>query len=107
MGMRPFHDPLGIQLKENDRKSTCVRCATCDGFPCLLNAKSDAHVCGVEPALDFPNVTLLTNAMVTRLETDSTGRNISAVRVERNREEETFLANVVVVSCDEINSTAL
>ena len=28
------------------RYSRCVRCATCDGFPCLVHAKSDAEVLG-------------------------------------------------------------
>ena len=42
--------------------STCMRCATCDGFPCLVHAKSDAEVLGVRPALEHPNVTLLTNS---------------------------------------------
>ena len=37
----------------------CVRCATCDGFPCLVHAKSDAEVIAVRPALEHPNVTLL------------------------------------------------
>ena len=106
-GVKPFHVPLGIQLKENNRKSVCVRCATCDGFPCLLNAKSDAHVCGVEPSLDYDNVTLLTNAIVTRLETDAGGRTVSAVNVKRNGAEEKYSADVVVVSCGAINSAAL
>ena len=50
--------------------STCVRCANCDGFPCLVHAKSDAEVLGVRPALEHPNVTLLTNAKAVRLETN-------------------------------------
>lgn len=107
MGLRPFHVPLGIQLKENDRTSSCVRCATCDGFPCLLNAKSDAHVCGIEPALNFPNVTLLTNALATRLETDSSGRTVSAVIVEREGEHERYSADITVLSAGAINSAAL
>jgi choline dehydrogenase-like flavoprotein len=107
MGVRPFHVPLGIQLNENDRKSACVRCATCDGFPCLIGAKSDAHVCGIEPSLEFPNVTLLTNAMVTRLETDASGKNISSVNVNRNGVDEKYSGDVVVVSCGAINSAAL
>ncbi len=107
MGIKPFHVPLGIQLKENDRMSACVRCATCDGFPCLVNAKSDAHVCGIEPALHFQNVTMLTNAMVVKLETDPTGRRITAVNVERNGEKESYSANLVVVSAGAINSAAL
>ena len=107
MGVKPFHVPLGIQLKENDRTSACVRCATCDGFPCLINAKSDSHICAIEPSLNYPNVTLLTNAKVTRLETDASGRTISAVEVERNGEMEKYSADTIIVSCGAINSAAL
>ena len=107
MGVKPFHVPLGIQLKENDPKSSCVRCATCDGFPCLLNAKSDAQVCGVDHATEYSNVTLLTNSFVRKLETDSSGRKISAVAVEREGGIERYSANLVVVSAGAINSAAL
>ena len=39
--------------------SRCMRCADCDGFPCLVHAKSDAEVIGVRPALEYPNVMLM------------------------------------------------
>ncbi len=108
MGCKPFHVPLGVMLKEDDPRSSCIRCATCDGFPCLLQAKADSHVCAVEPSLNYENVTLLTNAMVTRLETDASGRQISAVRVKNGSGvEETYSADVVVVSAGAINSAAL
>ncbi|HEX6126199.1 MAG TPA: GMC family oxidoreductase [Pyrinomonadaceae bacterium] len=107
MGVRPFHVPLGIQIKENDRRSTCVRCSTCDGFPCLLNAKSDAQVCGIDYATEYSNVTLLTGALVTKLETDASGKTISAVIVEREGELESYSADLVVVSAGAINSAAL
>jgi choline dehydrogenase-like flavoprotein len=107
MGVKPFHVPLGVMLKENDPRSKCIRCATCDGFPCLVEAKSDSHICAIEPSLDHENVTLLTNAMVTQLETDATGRNISAVNITRNGVEEKYSADVVVVSAGAINSAAL
>jgi choline dehydrogenase-like flavoprotein len=107
LGCKPFHVPLGIMLKENDPRSSCIRCATCDGFPCLINAKSDAHVCGVEPALAHPNVTLLTDALVSRLETDARGLEVKAVRVQRNGAQETYSADIVVVSAGAINSAAL
>src|SRR5262249_8387868 len=62
-GLRPFHTPLGVMLDEkNPRASRCIRCNTCDGFPCLVYAKSDAQVLGVDPALNHSNVTLWTNA---------------------------------------------
>ena len=107
-GLRPFHTPLGIMLDEkNPRLSPCIRCNTCDGFPCLVHAKSDSQVLCVDPALQHPNVTLLTNALVKRLETDSSGREVQRVIVERNSELETYSADIVVVSCGAINSAAL
>jgi choline dehydrogenase-like flavoprotein len=108
LGLRPFHTPLGVMLDEmNPHKSRCIRCNTCDGFPCLMYAKSDAQVVCVDPALMHQNVTLLTGAYVSRLETSSSGREITKVQVKRNGEEETYSADIVVVSCGAINSAAL
>ncbi len=72
-------------LDEADRaRSACIRCAWCDGYPCLVHAKADAEVIGVRPLLDLPNVSLLVNAEVVKLETDSTGRSVTGVVVERD-----------------------
>jgi choline dehydrogenase-like flavoprotein len=107
-GLRPFHTPLGVMLDEkNPRKSACIRCSTCDGHPCLINAKADAQVCCVDPALEYPNVTLMPDAKVTRLETNWSGREVSQVIVERHGETVELSADVVVVACGAINSAAL
>jgi choline dehydrogenase-like flavoprotein len=107
-GLRPFHVPLGIMLDEtNPADSACLRCNTCDGFPCLVKAKSDAHVVCVEPALKRPNVSLMTNARALRLETSASGREVTGVVVERAGETFTLTADVVVASCGAINSAAL
>jgi choline dehydrogenase-like flavoprotein len=107
-GLKPFHVPLGVMLNEKDpRQSRCIRCSTCDGFPCLVYAKSDSQVLCIDEAVKHPNVTLLTQALVKRLKTDSSGRSVSSVVVERNGSEETFSADLVVVSCGAINSAAL
>jgi choline dehydrogenase-like flavoprotein len=108
LGHRPFHVPLGIRLNEaNRRASACVRCATCDGHPCLVNAKADAQVMCVDPALTYGNVTLLTNAFVRRLDTSDTGREVTGVIVERNGTSERYTGAMVVASCGAINSAAL
>ena len=108
LGLRPFHVPLGIQLDEkNPRTSKCIRCDTCDGFPCLVHAKSDAQVLCVDPALQYPNVELLTNTYVVRLETGPGGREVKKVMVQRNGANEEYSADIVVVSCGAINSAAL
>ncbi len=107
-GLTPFPLPLGIMLDEQSpEKSACIRCATCDGFACLVKAKADAHVVCVEPALQYPNVSLLTNARVQRLDTSDDGRTVNRVVVERDGQVEEFTADVVVVSAGAINSSAL
>ena len=107
-GWKPFHVPLGVRLDEvNRRTSRCIRCGTCDGFACLVQAKSDAEVMCVQPALAFPNVTLLTGAKATQLLTSPSGREVTGVVVERAGQVETYRGDIVVVSCGAINSAAL
>ena len=92
-GYHPFHAPCGILLNEANRPlSECIRCATCDGYPCLVHAKADADVIAVRPLLDQPNVTLLVNAEVQRLETDPSGRTVSRVQVNREGSQEFYEA---------------
>ena len=107
-GLNPFWLPMGIMLDENrPETSVCVRCATCDGYPCLVNAKADAHVVCVEPALRHPNVSMITGAYVSRLETSPDGNSITGVAVERNGAHERYTADLVVVAAGAINSAAL
>ena len=43
-GLKPFHTPLGVMLNESNMPaSRCIRCDTCDGFPCLVHAKVRNH----------------------------------------------------------------
>ena len=113
MGLHPFHLPTGIRLDE-DKKflSECVRCNTCDGFPCLIGAKADAEWNGARPALEYPNVTLLTDAKVLRLLSSPSGREVSGVETEVKSEDGSvqtivFKGDIVVVACGAINSAAL
>ena len=85
----------------------CIRCGTCDGFPCLVHAKSDAELMGVRPALEHPNVTLLTNTRVVKLETNDSGTEISDVVVEQDGQIERFSGDLVVVACGAANTAKL
>jgi choline dehydrogenase-like flavoprotein len=107
-GLHPFHAPCGVMLNEaNMPYSNCVRCSTCDGFPCLVHAKSDAEVLGVRPALEHENVTLLTNATAVALSTNSAGTAVTEVVVERDGARETYSADIVVVSAGAANTAKL
>ena len=111
-GLHPFHMPLGILLDEQDgrvlRNSACIRCGAFDGYPCPTNGKADAEIMCVNPMLAaHPNVTLLTGAYVSRLDTDASGRSVKAVQVERGGERETYAADLVVVACGALSSALL
>ena len=54
-GLHPFHAPCGVHAREDDPPhSPCVRCQNCDGFPCLVHAKSDAEVARRPPRARAP-----------------------------------------------------
>jgi choline dehydrogenase-like flavoprotein len=106
-GTRAWPLPLAIQRDDGDPRSACIRCDTCDGFPCLVRGKSDAETICVLPALAHPNVTLVTGARATRLDTDASGCTVTGVHFERDGVAEIARGDVVVVACGAIQSAAL
>ncbi len=108
LGHHPFHAPCGVMLNERDRPfSTCMRCASCDGFPCIVHAKSDAEVLGVRPALQHRGVELWIESEAVRLRTNEAGTEVTGVEVRRGEETEVVSADLVVVSCGAANSARL
>ncbi|WP_353068880.1 GMC family oxidoreductase [Tunturibacter empetritectus] len=82
LGVHTFPIPLGLKRNEADPvASKCVRCDTCDGYPCLVHAKSDADINCIREIMHLSNVTLMTNTRVTRLLTNATGTAVTAVEV--------------------------
>lgn len=57
--------------------------------------------------LEHPNVSLVTNAYVSRLDTSTSGREVKKVIVQRNGTTEEYSADIVVVSCGAIDFAAL
>jgi choline dehydrogenase-like flavoprotein len=114
LGLHPFYLPIGVMLDQDEHgdathASPCIRCNRVDGFPCLVDGKADSQVVCVDPALAaHPNLTLLTNAHVQRLETDSDGRQVTAVvATMQDGSTARFSGDVVVVSCGALNSALL
>jgi choline dehydrogenase-like flavoprotein len=108
LGLKPYPAPMGVRLNEAAmHTSPCIRCATCDGYPCMVGAKSDADVLGVRPVMDESNVMLVTEAKVLRLLTSRSGHEVSGVVAEVKGEPVTFTGDIVVVSCGAVNSAAL
>ncbi len=114
LGYHPYPVPLALKLDEADAlHSACIRCDTCDGFPCLVHAKADAEIECIRPVMDRANVTLRTRSKVTTILLNATGTAVTGVGVEVEDERSgataaaTYKADIVVLSCGAINSAAL
>ena len=102
-GLHPASACMGIDIRPG---GTCVRCQTCDGFPCRLGAKSDAETCALEPALAGGSVRLLTQAHITRVVLDRFGR-VSHLEGRLGDEPLRVEGGAFVLSAGAANSAAL
>jgi choline dehydrogenase-like flavoprotein len=75
----------------------------------MVHAKADADIIGVRPILDQPNVTLVTEAEVVRLETDPSGRSVTGVVVDRGGDgkEEVYRGAIVVLAAGAANTAKI
>ena len=64
-GLHPSSTSMGVDLAPG---GACIRCSTCDGFPCRIGAKSDAQTCALGPAMASGSVRLLTGVTVQSVE---------------------------------------
>lgn len=103
-GLRPFSMPVGVDLREG---GSCIRCRTCDGFPCPYGAKSDAETCAMRPALRSPTVRLLTRTTVQRLLTSADGHRVTEALAMRDGGLVRIRADRFVLACGAVNTAAL
>jgi choline dehydrogenase-like flavoprotein len=103
-GIQAFPLPVAVQRHAG---GPCIRCRTCDGFPCKVHAKTDAEIAAIEPALTTGRLTLKLHAKGTRLVLTSDGKRIEAVEYESNGGLERIAAPVVVLAASAVNSAVL
>lgn len=76
----------------------CRLCATCDTYVCGLEAKMDAEIAALRPALATGRVELLTNTECLKVETTPDGRRATGVVLKNASGLRTVAADVVVVA---------
>ena len=103
-GIKAFPLPLAVQRHEG---GPCIRCKTCDGFPCKVHAKTDAEIAAIKPALASGKLDLKIHAKTTRLLLTPDGKRVSAVEYESNGRIERITAPIIVLSASAVNSAVL
>ena len=94
--------PRAIDYGEGGK---CVLCPTCDAYYCQLDAKMDAEIAALRPALGSGYVDLLTQARCLRVLTSENGTKATGVVIERAGKQETVYAEVVAI-CAGLGPTA-
>ena len=102
-GVHPASNAMGIDLRAG---GSCIRCRTCDGFPCPFGAKSDAETCALDPAIATGHVDLMTGARVRRIVAGH-GRRVDHLVVETADGERTVRGDRYVLAAGAVNSAAL
>lgn len=105
-GYHPFHLPSALNYR-GPRAPVCVRCFTCDGFPCRIGAKNDV----TQTALRQANpelLTILARTVAARL-VERNGRvdALEAIDADGGQGRLTLRARAFVVSAGAIATPAL
>lgn len=103
-GLHPFPMPAGVDYGAN---RPCILCPTCDGFPCKIDAKCDAELSALRPALKDGSLELLTRTKIERLETSEDGTRIVAAIGKIDGQSVRIEARHFILACGAVNSTAL
>jgi len=96
-GMPVSYIPRGIDY-DPANGGKCVLCRRCDGYYCPRDAKMDAEVAALRPAVSTGRVTILRRTECVRILTSTDGRKVSGVVVKRDGRESTLLAGIVASS---------
>ncbi len=107
-GVQAYPIPMAVKLGQDSRSPEAPHVLeNFDGFPDPSEAKVDSHTSGIRKALEYPEVTLLTGARVTKIITDSSGRKVTAVEADIKGKKQLFNTRLLVLAAGAINSAAL
>ena len=105
LGLQPFKIPLAINFSDRSRP-LCLRCITCDGFPCKVEAKNDI-ASTVLAAASAAGLEIIVGAVAKRL-VQRSGRVEQVEYVDStSRQTHALSADLVVLAAGALNSPAL
>jgi choline dehydrogenase-like flavoprotein len=108
LGYQAYPYPAAVNSRAFKGRPACNSCGLCSGFGCPINARGDALVSWLNPALRTGRVEIIDRAYVHKIETSRNGRRATAVhyRDVRGRSHR-IEASTVVVAGSPINTARL
>ena len=108
VGYETYPQPAAVNSTDYDGRPACNSCGLCSGFGCPINARGDALVSWLNPAVLTGRVRVIERAFVHRIETTPGGSRATTVRyIDAAGSERTIGAGVVVAAGSPINTARL
>lgn len=101
-GLHPYHLPQALDRRPG---GNCILSRTCDAYICLLDAKGDADICAMRPALASPDVRLMTRTKVDRVVAN--GDAVAGLEATRDGRPVKIKAKRYVLAAGAMNTAAL
>jgi choline dehydrogenase-like flavoprotein len=107
LGWQTAPVPLLINSVPYNGRAACVQCGACVGFACPSDGKNGTQNTAIPAALATGNCTLISRAMVQRIDTDDRGRVIGVTYSIGQEPPVSVLARCVIVSAGAIETARL
>lgn len=107
-GFETYPQPAAVNSRRYKGRPACTSCGMCSGFGCPINARGDALVTFLNPAVRTAGVRVIPRAFVYRIETTKNGRRARGIRfVDGRGRRRRLSADVIVVAGSPINTARL
>jgi choline dehydrogenase-like flavoprotein len=108
VGYETYPQPAAVNSRTYKGRPRCVSCGLCSGFGCPINARGDALVSWLNPAVLTGRVRVIARAFAYKVETTKDGRRATGVRyVNAEGRRRGLRADVVVLAGSPINTARL
>ncbi len=108
VGMTAFPYPAAVNSTEFDGRPACNSCGLCSSFGCPINARGDALVSWLNPAMLTGRVRVVERAFVHRIDTTPNGRRATHVRyLDADGRQQAVSGDVILVAGSPINTARL
>jgi choline dehydrogenase-like flavoprotein len=108
VGWQPFPYPAAVNSQTFDGRPACNSCGLCSSFGCPINARGDAMVSYLNPAVRGGRVRVIERALVYRIDTSADGRRATDVRYyDRDGRARSISADKVLLAASPVQTARL
>lgn len=108
VGWHPFPYPAAVNSQEFDGRPACNSCGMCSSFGCPINARGDAMVSYLNPAVRTGRVRVIERAHVFKIETTPDGGRATDVRYyDRDGNVRSITGDKIIIAGSPIQTARL